>query len=92
MSIDRIVAERGSVYGHPAVNHARTALLWTAYLQAAGLLADGARLGSLHVTALNRLQKESRLLQTPGHPDSLDDIAGYAANDRMIANYSPAAT
>lgn len=88
MSIDRIVAERGSIYGHPAINHARTALLWTAYLQAAGLLADGMRLGPLHVTALNRLQKEARLLQTPGHQDTLDDICGYAMNDRMIVERS----
>lgn len=83
--IDSLVAERGSVYGPPARNHGRTALLWTAYLQAAGLLPEGVSLNAYNVTALNRLQKEARLLETPAHPDSLADIAGYAENDRLIA-------
>lgn len=84
MNTDGIVAERGAVYGHPAVNHARTALLWTAWLQAAGYLRADQHLDARAVTALNRLQKESRLIQTPGHQDSLADIAGYARNDLML--------
>lgn len=64
-------------YGHPLINHERIARLWTARLHEK--LAPGAEISPEDVTSLMRLAKEARLIQTPGHTDSLVDIAGYAA-------------
>lgn len=71
---------RGSAYGHPADDFARTAALWTA------LLGDRltAPLSADDVPALMRMVKESRLRQSPRHRDSLTDIAGYALTQEMV--------
>lgn len=71
-----VYGDRGRDYGSPADNHGRTARLWGAYL--------GVPITPEQVCALNRLQKEARLLETPGHLDSLVDIAGYAENQAMM--------
>ena len=71
-----VYGDRGRDYGRPSDNHGRTARLWGAYL--------GIAITPEQVCALNRLQKEARLLETPGHLDSLVDIAGYAENQAMM--------
>jgi len=71
-------------YGHPKDNHGCTAAIWTAWLRRRTGLPIELTAGD--VCALNRLQKESRLANTPGHRDSLVDIAGYARNQEMIGD------
>ena len=68
--------KRQSEYGHPLDNHQRIADFWTVRLR--DKLRDGERLDPHEVDACMRLVKEARLMATPGHQDSLDDIAGYA--------------
>lgn len=71
---------RQAAYGHPYPNHERIAAFWNARL------ADklNAPLEPHEVAACMRLVKEARLMQTPGHRDSLDDIAGYADVEFLI--------
>lgn len=66
---------RREKYGAPAVNHGRTARLWSAVL--------GIDVTPEQVCLLNILQKVSRL-QHGYHHDTLADIAGYAANLQEI--------
>jgi hypothetical protein len=72
IDVAELTAERGSIYGTPAVNHGRTAAMVRAWL--------GQDCSALDVCAMNILQKLSRLRHTPDHVDSWRDIAGYAAN------------
>lgn len=67
--------DRAKDYGHPFINHNRTAQLWTAYL--------GVPITAEQVCMLNILQKISRS-QNRLTRDTLVDIAGYAANVEMI--------
>lgn len=69
---------RQDVYGHPLDNHERMARLFNARLYEK--LADPLRdpITAEDCVSLLRLMKESRLMQSPGHEDSLVDIAGYA--------------
>lgn len=67
----KAVEARGQIYGSAAPNMARTAALWSAILQKPVTADDVA----LCLIAL----KIARLLETPGHRDSIVDIAGYAA-------------
>lgn len=62
-------AERGKVYGDPLTNHRRIAALWSQYLGVPVLPSD--------VAECMALVKDSRLMQTPDHGDSLDDRAVY---------------
>ncbi len=81
--IQSIVDERGEEYGHPFVNHTRTARLWNAYLAN----RDGGKpLDPLDVCMFNILQKISRSQE--GHPsvDTLQDIAGYAVNAQIVCD------
>ena len=77
MRTQAIVDERGQDYGDPKDNHARTAALWSTYL--------GVPISPTQVCMANILQKISRTMG-PGGPtqDSLEDIAGYAANALSI--------
>lgn len=72
---------RSSAYGEASVNHERIARLWNARL--AEKLRDP--LTPADVTALMRLVKEARLIATPGHRDSLVDIAGYAEVEARLS-------
>lgn len=63
-------------YGHPAEDFARTGRLWSAIL---GQPVSPDEVG-LCMVAL----KVSRLVNTPGHRDSLVDLAGYARTLEMI--------
>ena len=62
--------DRGRTYDHPSVDFTRTAALVSAYL---GVPITAEQIGIIQV-----LVKVSRLAATPGHRDSLVDIAGYA--------------
>lgn len=66
--------QRENVYGHPLDNHERIARLWNARLHEK--LSES--LTAEDCAACMRLVKEARLIQSPGHRDSLVDIAGYA--------------
>jgi len=71
---DAVGGERRASYGHPAVNHGRTAAMWSAYL--------GIQITARQVCMMNVLQKASRDAHTPKR-DNLVDIAGYALNAEM---------
>ena len=78
---------RNDDYGAPFVNHGTTAKLVEAYLTR--------RYGNAHFDAqdvceFNILQKVSRLANSPGHHDSLVDIAGYASNWESCAHVAAA--
>ncbi len=75
---------RGQDYGHPRDNHGCTAALIEAYLWRR--YGPGARFDAADVCMANVLQKVSRLANTPGHRDSLVDIAGYARNYEMLTD------
>lgn len=77
-----VSVDRQATYGHPLTNHERIARLWTARLYEK--LLPGVELEPEDVSALMRLAKEARLIQTPGHVDSLVDIAGYAEVEARI--------
>jgi hypothetical protein len=69
-------------YGHPIVNHRRIADFWTARL--GDKLLPGVRIEPHEAAAMMRLVKEARLMHTPGHSDSLVDLAGYTRVEEMI--------
>jgi len=75
-----VSGSRQADYGHPLPNHERIARLWTARLHEK--LVEP--ITPEEVTSLMRLAKEARLIETPGHTDSLVDIAGYAEAEAMI--------
>jgi hypothetical protein len=79
-ALDLVRGARQQKYGHPLDNHERIARLWNARLheKLAGPLTPE------DVTACMRLVKEARLIETPGHEDSLVDIAGYADVEHLI--------
>ena len=66
----QIVEKRGRDYGDPLPNHQRIAGFWS--------VVFGHPVTPLQVIQCMRLVKESRLIETPGHRDSLVDICGYA--------------
>lgn len=81
-----VVAERGKAYGSPLVNFRRIADLWNAYIS--NRYADnGWRncsmgcttevLNENDVAQLMILSKMARLMESPGHRDSVVDILGY---------------
>lgn len=70
MNTDDLLAERGAVYGHPAVNHRRIAALVSAYLEH--------EITPEQAAMIVLLVKVARLIQTPDHMDSIADIHGYA--------------
>lgn len=74
--------DRQAAYGHPLDNHRRIADFWTTRLR--DKLLPGEVVEPWEAAAMMRLVKEARLMQTPGHPDSLIDISGYAEVETMI--------
>lgn len=65
-----IVAERGKTYGTPIGNYTKTAKLWSIIL--------GHDVTPEQVVQCMIGVKQIRLTETPGHEDSILDIAGYA--------------
>ena len=77
LEADRLInGDRQQDYGHPSVDFGRTAHMAT------GLLSDklqaGVELDVHDVWQFMCLVKLSRLRSTPGHRDSIVDLAGYA--------------
>lgn len=72
--------DRQAVYGDATVNHQRIANLWNARF--AEKMRE--RFTAAEVACAMRLVKEARLMQTPGHTDSLVDIAAYAEVEARI--------
>jgi hypothetical protein len=72
--------DRGNKYGHPLENHERIARLWNARLHEK-LIEP---LTVEDVVSLMRLLKEARLIETPGHRDSLVDLIGYVMVEERI--------
>lgn len=74
--------DRQQAYGAPLDDFSRTAEFWNVRFghmmkhDEPGFVAED-------VAAAMRLVKESRLTNTPGHRDSLTDIAGYARTQEM---------
>lgn len=79
--------DRQAVYGHPREDFARTAALWTARF--AHKLREGERFEPDDVPPAMRLVKESRLVNSPRHRDSLVDISGYARTQEMVWEREP---
>lgn len=74
-----IYGDREKTYGDPGKNLRAIADMWQMYLyHKFGFQGD---LSTFDVTAMMRLLKEARLINSPGHRDSLVDICGYAALD-----------
>tara|TARA_R110002020_G_scaffold121916_3_gene277015 strand:+ start:12768 stop:13103 length:336 start_codon:yes stop_codon:yes gene_type:complete len=71
--------DRGLDYGHPSINHKRTANFWSTYL--------GRDITPQDVCMMNILQKVSRGMNTLTE-DTLVDIAGYARNIEMLSEIS----
>lgn len=63
-------ADRCDVYGHPADDFKRIADMWSAYL---GVSITAEQVGMCQI-----LVKVGRLAHTPGHWDSICDMAGYS--------------
>lgn len=80
---DLVYGARATVYGHPADNFRTTAAMWTAFLQHR-VMRGGTSLEEFvftpeDVAMFMVLAKTARLANTPGHWDSIVDLAGYAA-------------
>ena len=71
-----IIEERRESYGDPLPNHERIAAFWS--------VVFGHPVKASQVVQCMRLVKESRLIETPGHRDSLIDICGYADCEAVI--------
>jgi hypothetical protein len=67
----KLIHERGTVYGHPIANMERISKLVSSYIDFPLMPHD--------ICIINILQKISRLQESPGHLDSLIDIAAYTA-------------
>lgn len=72
-----IIDERGKSYGHPRPNHERIARFFQACL--ADKLLPNATITPDDVVRCMIGVKLARLIETPAHMDSIQDIAGYAA-------------
>lgn len=74
-----VYGDRQDSYGHPALDYAKTAKIWSGIL-------------GIEVTPLQAIQcmigvKLSRLTNSPHHRDSWVDIAGYAECGDRIRKY-----
>jgi hypothetical protein len=72
----KLTAERGKVYGHPLDDFGRVAKIKEVLQQC----PDPEVRHALEMIAV----KMCRLIQTPDHADSIDDIMGYAKTIHMI--------
>lgn len=76
----KLTDERGAVYGHPAVDFDRAARLKAVVAE----VSDPRLRHALEMICV----KMARLIQSPTHLDSWDDIAGYARCGRMVVEYA----
>ena len=70
-----VFGERQQKYGHPRDNMQRTADLLNGYFAAKGVEF---RASADDIPVMMILLKLARLVETPGHRDSIVDVAGYA--------------
>ena len=79
-----IRASRGSIYGHPYINHLRISKLWSAYLDFP-VTPD-------QVALCMALVKVSRLTETPGYRgrDGYIDLVAYGSLAAQLATTDPA--
>lgn len=70
--------DRQAAYGSPVPNFERIRDLWNAYKK-------GSSFTTVDVAILMALVKVARLMETPSHPDSWVDLAGYAACGREVS-------
>jgi len=71
-----LVAEKGKVYGHPLENFNNIAWGWNAL--------EKCKDDEVRVALGLIWLKMCRLIETPDHKDTIDDIAGYAETIHMI--------
>jgi hypothetical protein len=71
-----IHGERQKVYSHPLDDFGRTAKIWSGIL--------GIEVTAEQVALCMCGVKISRLISTPGHRDSIVDLAGYAGCYEMV--------
>lgn len=76
MSAENLTKERGGVYGHPREDFRRVTTMAAPLSECEDELARHA----LYMI----LVKVSRLIQSPDHKDSWDDIQGYARTGKMV--------
>lgn len=72
-----VCGDRNADYGHPYDDFSKTAHLWTGWLRARGVLADGAALEPEDVAAMMIDVKRSRQLNAHKR-DNIVDMVGYA--------------
>lgn len=77
----RLTRERGERYGTPAENFGRIAGIWGVVL--------GVEITPEQVGLCMLGVKLARLVETPDDPDSLADLAGYAATLELLAGREP---
>jgi hypothetical protein len=77
----RLTDERGKRYGPPAENFARIAGIWQVIF---GIEVTPEQVGLAMLGV-----KLARLVETPDDPDSLADLAGYAATLELLAGRTP---
>tara|TARA_R110000868_G_scaffold30056_1_gene111660 strand:+ start:870 stop:1130 length:261 start_codon:yes stop_codon:yes gene_type:complete len=65
------MAEREVTYGSPSQNHQRIASFWSTFLEH--------EISPQDVALMMALVKVARLMQSPGHLDSVHDLCAYAA-------------
>lgn len=68
-----VTTQRQPIYGHPALNFARQAIMWS------GLLANKLvkPITPQEVALMMAACKIARLVETPTHEDSITDVGGY---------------
>lgn len=82
--------DRNKTYGHPKDNFEMIARLWDAYIDHRRIAwkrenpSEGFQIEAHDVAQMFILTKVARLANTPGHRDSLVDIAGYARTAEML--------
>lgn len=74
--VQELVAEKGKVYGHPLENFNNIAWGWNAL--------EKCKDDEVRVALGLIWLKMCRLIETPDHKDTIDDIAGYAETIHMI--------
>lgn len=82
VALELVSGDRNRDYGHPLDNHQRIADFWTVRLR--DKLVPGGRIEPHEAAAMMRLVKEARLMETPGHLDSLVDLGGYVSCEYEI--------
>ena len=80
-NIDKVLQDRGSIYGDFESNSAITVNVFSLAIHCSGQTTPALYVGNFYIAG-----KISRLVNTVNHKDSWVDIAGYA---KLIADVSP---